>query len=158
MRPQAPQVYGVYELEQLQPFLDDLYDACEVQGLPVRTAISEYAPGQVELTLEHHSAPGQSDSPWTIGVALDTLVGDWLVGQSRRQAVGQAKPHKAQPRQRIARPINLGCVRGTDRHPEVSHILGGFFQRGRICIAGRKGRSESQIGRASCRERVSSPV
>jgi len=28
IRPQAPQVYGVYELEQLQPFLDDLYAAC----------------------------------------------------------------------------------------------------------------------------------
>ncbi|PPV36680.1 glutamine synthetase family protein [Ectopseudomonas oleovorans] len=53
VRPQAPQVYGVYELEQMQPFLDDLYAACEVQGLPVRTAISEYAPGQLELTLEH---------------------------------------------------------------------------------------------------------
>ncbi|YCH20773.1 glutamine synthetase family protein [Pseudomonas sp. D1-3] len=53
VRPEAPQVYGVYELEQVQPFLDDLYAACEVQGLPVRTAISEYAPGQLELTLEH---------------------------------------------------------------------------------------------------------
>ncbi|SDX90074.1 glutamate--putrescine ligase [Pseudomonas kuykendallii] len=52
-RPQATQVYGIYELEQLQPFLDDLYDACEAQGLPARTAISEYAPGQVEITLEH---------------------------------------------------------------------------------------------------------
>ena len=53
VRPEAPQVYGVYELEQVQPFLDDLYAACEAQGLPVRTAISEYAPGQLELTLEH---------------------------------------------------------------------------------------------------------
>lgn len=52
-RPNATQVYGVYELEQLQPFLDDLYHACEVQGLPARTAISEYAPGQVEITLDH---------------------------------------------------------------------------------------------------------
>lgn len=52
-RPHATQVYGVYELEQLQPFLDDLYAACEAQGLPARTAISEYAPGQVEITLEH---------------------------------------------------------------------------------------------------------
>lgn len=52
-RPDAPQVYGVAELEQYQPFLDDLYEACEVQGLPLRTAISEYAPGQFELTLEH---------------------------------------------------------------------------------------------------------
>ena len=53
MRPQAPQVYGVLELEQLAPFLDDLYAACAAQGLPARTAISEYAPGQVEITLEH---------------------------------------------------------------------------------------------------------
>lgn len=52
-RPRATQVYGVYELEQLQPFLDDLYAACEAQGLPARTAISEYAPGQVEITLQH---------------------------------------------------------------------------------------------------------
>jgi len=52
-RPHTTQVYGVYELEQLQPFLNDLYDACEAQGLPARTAISEYAPGQVEITLEH---------------------------------------------------------------------------------------------------------
>ncbi len=52
-RPHATQVYGIYELEQLQPFLNDLYAACEVQGIPARTAISEYAPGQVEITLEH---------------------------------------------------------------------------------------------------------
>lgn len=52
-RPNAPQVYGVAELEQLQPFLDDLYTACNAQGIPLRTAISEYAPGQLELTLEH---------------------------------------------------------------------------------------------------------
>lgn len=31
-RPRATQVYGVYELEQLQPFLDDLYAACEAQA------------------------------------------------------------------------------------------------------------------------------
>lgn len=52
-RPQAPQVYGVLELERLDPFLDDLYRGCERLGLPVRTAISEYAPGQVEITLQH---------------------------------------------------------------------------------------------------------
>jgi glutamine synthetase len=52
-RPSATQVYGIHELEQLEPFLEDLYHACEVQGLPARTAISEYAPGQVEITLEH---------------------------------------------------------------------------------------------------------
>ena len=52
-RPQATRVYDVLELEQQQDFLDDLYAACRVQGLPARTAISEYAPGQLEITLEH---------------------------------------------------------------------------------------------------------
>lgn len=52
-RPSSPQVYGVLELEQLAPFLDDVYAACIAQGIPARTAISEYAPGQVEITLEH---------------------------------------------------------------------------------------------------------
>lgn len=52
-RPDAPQVYGVAELDEMQPFLDDLYAAAEVQGLPLRTAISEYGPGQLELTLDH---------------------------------------------------------------------------------------------------------
>ncbi len=53
VRPQAPHVYGVLELEQQEAFLNDLYTACEAQDLPLRTAISEYAPGQLELTLEH---------------------------------------------------------------------------------------------------------
>ncbi|PTU74480.1 glutamine synthetase family protein [Pseudomonas mangrovi] len=52
-RPQATRVYDVLELEQQQDFLDDLYAACRAQGLPARTAISEYAPGQLEITLEH---------------------------------------------------------------------------------------------------------
>ena len=41
------------------------------------------------LSLERHSEPGSSDSPWTVGIALDTLVGDWLVGQNRRQALAE---------------------------------------------------------------------
>ncbi|ANJ58479.1 glutamine synthetase [Pseudomonas silesiensis] len=55
-RPRQTQVYGLRELEQIEPFLGDLYAACKAQGIPVRTAISEYAPGQVEITLEHGPA------------------------------------------------------------------------------------------------------
>jgi len=55
-RPRSTQVYGLRELEQIEPFLADLYSACEAQGIPARTAISEYAPGQVEITLEHGQA------------------------------------------------------------------------------------------------------
>jgi glutamine synthetase len=55
-RPRQTQVYGLRELEQIEPFLADLYSACRAQGIPARTAISEYAPGQVEITLEHGPA------------------------------------------------------------------------------------------------------
>lgn len=55
-RPRSTQVYGLRELEQIEPFLKDLYAACKLQGIPARTAISEYAPGQVEITLEHGDA------------------------------------------------------------------------------------------------------
>ncbi|WP_027897741.1 glutamine synthetase family protein [Zestomonas thermotolerans] len=55
-RPRSTQVYGLRELEQIEPFLADLYAACKEQGIPARTAISEYAPGQVEITLEHGPA------------------------------------------------------------------------------------------------------
>jgi len=55
-RPASTQVYGLRELEQIEPFLADLYRACEAQDIPARTAISEYAPGQVEITLQHGDA------------------------------------------------------------------------------------------------------
>ena len=55
-RPRSTQVYGLRELEQIEPFLADFYAACKAQGIPARTAISEYAPGQVEITLEHGDA------------------------------------------------------------------------------------------------------
>ncbi|KXU38874.1 glutamine synthetase [Ventosimonas gracilis] len=60
-RPCSTQVYGLRELEQIEPFLADLYQACETQGIPARTAISEYAPGQVEITLEHGEALAAMD-------------------------------------------------------------------------------------------------
>lgn len=61
-RPRSTQVYGLRELEQIEPFLADLYSACKLQGIPARTAISEYAPGQVEITLSIAPTPCK---PWT---------------------------------------------------------------------------------------------
>ncbi|WP_371351288.1 hypothetical protein, partial [Salmonella sp. M265] len=42
------QVYGVYELEQLQPFLDDLYAACEAQGLPAYGTVFSTPNGRIK--------------------------------------------------------------------------------------------------------------
>jgi glutamine synthetase len=51
--PTGVEVYGLRELDDFRPFFDDLYAACDIQGLPLESAISEFAPGQFELTLRH---------------------------------------------------------------------------------------------------------
>ena len=75
--------------EQVQPFLDDLYAACEVQGLPVRTAISEYAPGQLELTLEHRFDALQAVDE---GVRYKRLVKGVANKRDREQNPAQPQP------------------------------------------------------------------
>ncbi|MFZ9396220.1 MAG: glutamine synthetase family protein [Erythrobacter sp.] len=52
-RPSSNEVYSLREMEDFKPFFDDLYAACDVQGIPLESGISEYAPGQFELTLRH---------------------------------------------------------------------------------------------------------
>jgi glutamine synthetase len=52
-RPHGIQVYGLPELEAFAPYLRDLWATADVLGVPLEGAISEFAPGQVELTLKH---------------------------------------------------------------------------------------------------------
>jgi glutamine synthetase len=47
--------YGLGRLDDMSPLFDDLYAAAKLLGLPVRTLMSEYAPGQFEITLEHRA-------------------------------------------------------------------------------------------------------
>lgn len=53
--PSGNEVYGLRELDDHMPFLRDLYEAAEAQGLPIEAAISEFAPGQLEIGLEHRA-------------------------------------------------------------------------------------------------------
>jgi glutamine synthetase len=52
-RPRLHGVYGLRELEDVSGFLRALWAAADVQNVPLEGAISEYAPGQLELTLHH---------------------------------------------------------------------------------------------------------
>lgn len=52
-KPNGNDVYSLRELEDFKPFFDDLYAACDAQNIPLESGISEYAPGQFELTLRH---------------------------------------------------------------------------------------------------------
>jgi glutamine synthetase len=49
------EAYGLGRLDDMAPLFDDLYAAARALGLPVRTLMSEYAPGQFEITLEHRA-------------------------------------------------------------------------------------------------------
>ncbi len=53
--PSGNQVYSVDALDQLEPFTETLYACAAAQDLPVETLISEYAPGQYQLTLHHRA-------------------------------------------------------------------------------------------------------
>lgn len=57
-RPQpGPQVYVPDELQEIEPFLDELHEACEQQGIPSATTTAEFAPGQFEVNLAHVEDP-----------------------------------------------------------------------------------------------------
>jgi len=45
--------YSLQRLDDLAPVFDDVYHAAAAQGLPAETLMSEYAPGQFEITLHH---------------------------------------------------------------------------------------------------------
>ena len=45
--------YSLQRLDDLAALFDDVYRAATAQGLPAETLMSEYAPGQFEITLHH---------------------------------------------------------------------------------------------------------
>jgi glutamine synthetase len=49
------EVYSVDHLIGMQPLFADIYAAARLAGITVETLISEYAPGQYELTLRHRT-------------------------------------------------------------------------------------------------------
>ncbi|HET6629523.1 MAG TPA: glutamine synthetase family protein [Woeseiaceae bacterium] len=57
-RPQVgPQVYHPDDLWDIENFLNDVFDTCAAQNLPVGTTTSEFAPGQFEINLHHVDDP-----------------------------------------------------------------------------------------------------
>ena len=49
------EAYGLARLEELAPLFDEVYAAARAQGIPAETLMSEYAPGQFEITLTHRT-------------------------------------------------------------------------------------------------------
>lgn len=49
------QACSLDDLSDFAPLLDDIYAGAEIMGLPARTLIAEYAPGQLEIVLKHRA-------------------------------------------------------------------------------------------------------
>ncbi len=47
--------YSLQRLDDLAPLFNDVYAAAKAQGLPAETLMSEYSPGQFEITLHHRA-------------------------------------------------------------------------------------------------------
>ena len=53
----GPQVYHPDDLYEIEGFLNDVYDYCDIQNIPAESTISEYSPGQFEINLRHVDDP-----------------------------------------------------------------------------------------------------
>lgn len=54
-RSEWTEVYSVDHLHGMEPLFSDIYRAAEAMGIRAETVISEYAPGQYELTLDYRT-------------------------------------------------------------------------------------------------------
>jgi glutamine synthetase len=138
-RPQGIQVYGLPELEAISPFLRELWDTCDVLGVPLEGAISEFAPGQVELTLKHKpdALECRRRRPALQAGRQGRGPAPWLRGHLHGQALGRPG------RQRLPRPCQLQRRRGSNLcaadDPEGSallkHAIGGMKVLMAECMA-----------------------
>lgn len=52
-RAEGPRVYSIEDLHELDELFDAIAAACEVQGIPAGSVVSEYGAGQFEVNLHH---------------------------------------------------------------------------------------------------------
>ncbi|MDN2582035.1 glutamine synthetase family protein [Aquibium sp. ELW1220] len=125
------EVYSVDHLHGMQPLFSDIYAAAREQGIPAETVISEYAPGQYELTLNYRTD--------ILRAADDLIMLKRLVrAQARRHGVTacfMAKPIEAYAGSGMHLHVSLqdGAARNifaeTEEgrwEPRLLHALGGL--------------------------------
>ncbi|SFI98197.1 glutamine synthetase family protein [Aerobium aerolatum] len=102
------EVYSVDHLHGMEPLFSDIYKAAEAQGIPAETVISEYAPGQYELTLNYRQD--------ILRAADDLLMLKRLVRmQARRHGVTACF---------MAKPIELYAGSGMHLHVSMQDASG----------------------------------
>ncbi len=124
------EVNGLRELQDVSPWLDDLYACCDAQNIPIETIIAEYAPGQYELTLHH-----QPDAVLACDHAAlykRTLKG--MSGRHGAEATFMAKPFAEQAGNGFHIHVsvldkngqNIFASPAADGTPALRHAIGGM--------------------------------
>ena len=128
------EVYSVDHLHGQEPLFSDIYAAARVEGVPAETLISEYAPGQYELTLHYRDSVVQA--------ADDLIRLKRIVRQQARRhglvACFMAKPIEGYAGSGMHFHVSLPGLDGANRFteagaegdwpPTLLHALGGLAE------------------------------
>ena len=125
--------YSLTRLDDLAPLFDEVYSAATAQGLPAETLMSEYSPGQFEITLHH-----RADALRAVDEAV--MFKRILRGVARKHgliACFMAKPFTARAGSGLhvhvsmndARGVNLFAADDPDGTPALRHAIGGMKAR-----------------------------
>ena len=129
--PRNVEVYGLRELDDFRPFFDALYAATDAQDIPLESAISEFAPGQFELTLRH--------KPDALRACDDAIMYKRLVKavaqQQGLEATFMAKPFAEQAGSGMHIHVSVNDSSGTnifasddpEGTPALRHAIGGMI-------------------------------
>jgi len=129
-RPQHYQAYYLQDTEDFGPFFKDLYAWCEIQGLPAKTLISEYAPGQMEIVLRHRADVLKACDE---GIMLKRLIKN-VAEKHGLAATFMAKPYSAWTGSGMHIHVSLGDEDGNNlfaaedplQNELLMHAIGGL--------------------------------
>ena len=128
-RAAQPQVFGLDGDAIAEDYLKALWSACDAIGVPAGTAIAEYAPGQLELTLAHR--------PDSVAACDDAVrfkrAAKGVAAAHGHAATFMAKPFEAQPGSGLHLHIsvldrdghNIFAADAAEGSPALRHAIGG---------------------------------
>jgi glutamine synthetase len=122
--------YSLQRLDDLAPVFDEVYRGAQAQGLPAETLMSEYSPGQFEITLRHRGDALR---------AVDEAVMFKRVLRGAAQKLGyiacfMAKPFTARAGSGLHVHVSVNDAAGTNQFasddpagtPRLRHAIGGM--------------------------------
>ena len=129
-RPTQHDQYSLREMQDAEPFLRELWGAADAINVPLEGAISEYAPGQLELTLKHHADVLRSADDAILykhaakGVALKHGCEASFMAKPFADQAGSGMHMHVSVNDRAGK--NIFASEAAEGSPELRHAIGGM--------------------------------